>query len=105
MKFCRYDDNRLGVVDGENVHDVSYALERIPAARWPLPRSDQFVADLDAIVAAVKQNGLGKAVALSAVTLRCPVPNAPKIVAAPVNYQLHLDESVADPGITFGKAP
>jgi 2,4-didehydro-3-deoxy-L-rhamnonate hydrolase len=105
VKFCRYNDNRLGVVEGESVYDVSYALEAIPAARWPFPRGDQFVAHLDAIVSAVKRKGFGQPAALGSVTLRCPVPNAPKIVAAPVNYQLHLDESVADPGITFGKVP
>lgn len=106
MKFCRYDDNKLGVVDGENVHDVSYALDAIPAARWPFPRGDQFIAHLDAIVAAVKSRGLGSPSArLGAVTLRNPVPNAPKIVAAPVNYQLHVDESIADPAITLGKIP
>lgn len=106
MKFCRYNDNKLGVVDGDNVHDVSYALERIPAARWPFPRGDQFVAHLDAIVKAVKGKGLGSPAARVAdVTLRNPVPNAPKIVGAPVNYQLHIDESIADSAITFGKTP
>ena len=46
VKFCRYDNNKLGVVDGENVHDVTYALEQIPAARWPFPRGDQFIVRL-----------------------------------------------------------
>ncbi len=106
MKFCRYNDNKLGVVEGDSVYDVSYALDLIPAARWPFPRGDQFVAHLGAIAGAVKAKGLGSATARVAdVTLRNPVPNAAKIVAAPVNYQLHVNESIADPGITFGKAP
>jgi 2,4-diketo-3-deoxy-L-fuconate hydrolase len=106
MKFCRYNDNKLGVVEGDRVYDVSYALDVIPTARWPFPRGDQFIAHLDAIVDAVKRKGLGgQTTALADVTLRNPVPNAPKIVAAPVNYQLHVDESIADPGITFGKTP
>jgi len=106
MKFCRYNDNKLGVVEGDRVYDVSYALDVIPTARWPFPRGDQFIAHLNAIVDAVKRKGLGgQTTALADVTLRNPVPNAPKIVAAPVNYQLHVDESIADPGITFGKTP
>jgi len=106
MKFCRYNDNKLGVVEGDRVYDVSYALDVIPTARWPFPRGDQFIAHLDAIVDAVKRKGLGgQTTALADATLRNPVPNAPKIVAAPVNYQLHVDESIADPGITFGKTP
>ncbi|HXP94831.1 MAG TPA: fumarylacetoacetate hydrolase family protein [Candidatus Binatia bacterium] len=106
MKFCRYNDNKLGVVEGENVHDVSYALEAIPPARWPFPRGDQFVVHLEAIVKAVKSKGLGSpAGRVADVILRNPVPNAPKIVAAPVNYQLHIKESIADTGISMGRAP
>jgi 2-keto-4-pentenoate hydratase/2-oxohepta-3-ene-1,7-dioic acid hydratase in catechol pathway len=106
VKFCRYNDNKLGVVEGDQVHDVSYALDLIPAARWPFPRGDQFVAHLDDLIKAVKAKGLGGATARVAdVTLRNPVPNAPKIVAAPVNYQLHMNEAIADTAISMGKVP
>jgi 2-keto-4-pentenoate hydratase/2-oxohepta-3-ene-1,7-dioic acid hydratase in catechol pathway len=36
------------------------------------------------------------------VRLLSPVANPGKIIGAPVNYQLHLDESRADAGINFG---
>jgi 2-keto-4-pentenoate hydratase/2-oxohepta-3-ene-1,7-dioic acid hydratase in catechol pathway len=39
---------------------------------------------------------------VSSVRLLSPVGNPGKIVAAPVNYQLHLDESRADKAINFG---
>ena len=32
MKFCRYDDDRLGVVIGDKVHDVTAAQNEIRAA-------------------------------------------------------------------------
>jgi 2-keto-4-pentenoate hydratase/2-oxohepta-3-ene-1,7-dioic acid hydratase in catechol pathway len=41
-------------------------------------------------------------VPVSSVRLLSPVGNPGKIVAAPVNYQLHLDESRADTAINFG---
>jgi 2-keto-4-pentenoate hydratase/2-oxohepta-3-ene-1,7-dioic acid hydratase in catechol pathway len=39
---------------------------------------------------------------LAEMTLLSPVANPGKIIAAPVNYQLHLAESRADEGIHFG---
>lgn len=104
MKLCRYDDDRLGVVEGDAVHDVSFALTAIPTRRWPAAREDPYIAHLSEIVSAIARQGIGKSVArLSDVTLRCPVPNAPKIVGAPVNYQLHFDEARVDPGINFAR--
>ena len=40
--------------------------------------------------------------ALKDVTLKSPVANPGKIIAAPVNYTAHLEESRADTGINFG---
>lgn len=106
MKLCRYNENKLGLVDGESIYDVSYALDAIPPARWPFPRGDQFVANLDAIRKRISEKGPGAAVgSVGDVALQSPVANPSKIVGAPVNYKAHLEESIADPGITFGKAP
>ena len=40
MKLCRFDDDRLGVVLGSDVIDVSAAAELLPLPRWPLPFGD-----------------------------------------------------------------
>ena len=37
MKICRYDNNRLGIVEGDEVLDVSKALAVIPQPGWPIP--------------------------------------------------------------------
>ena len=34
MRFCRFNDNRLGVVRGTQVYDVTAALDSLPALRW-----------------------------------------------------------------------
>ena len=36
MRICRFDDDRLGLVKGDDVLDVTPALEAIPQQRWPL---------------------------------------------------------------------
>ena len=46
MKLCRFDDHRLGVVEGEEVVDVTEVLAQLPAQRYPLPRHDLLIAHL-----------------------------------------------------------
>lgn len=103
MRICRFDDNRLGVVADGLVHDVTSVVDDLPALRWPLPRGDHFFNNLDRLLP--RMEAVAKAVPgkpVSGVKLLSPVANPGKIVAAPVNYKLHLDESRADTQINFG---
>jgi len=104
MKLCRFDDNRLGLVRGADVLDVTPVVARLPAQRWPLPKGDPLIAALDELRPHIEAEA-ARAVArpLSAVTLQSPVANPSKIVAAPVNYKKHLDEARADAGIHHQK--
>lgn len=97
MRLCRYDDDKLGLVDNGKVRDVSAALAVIPPARYPFPHGDQLIANLDAVKAAIA--GLaddGARKALREVKLLSPVANPGKLVAAPVNYKAHVEEAAAD---------
>ncbi len=99
MRLCRFDDQRLGLV-----HDVSAALERLPAVRYPLPSYDPLVAALPQLRQEIEILGKSaKGRPLSAVKLLSPVANPGKIIAAPVNYRKHLEEALADKGIHHGK--
>lgn len=103
MRICRYDDNRLGVVIDALVHDVTPVLDDLPQLKWPVPSGDHFFNNLDQL--RPRMEALAKAVPgkpVSEVKLLSPVANPGKIVAAPVNYKLHLDESRADKQINFG---
>lgn len=103
MRICRFDDNRLGVVIGDEVADVTAVTDRLPQIRWPLPREDMFIARLDELRPELERLAAdAPRKKLSAVRLLSPVANPGKIIGAPVNYQLHLDESRADTGINFG---
>jgi len=93
MKLCRFNQGRLGVVDGDQVRDVTAALDVLPAYRYPLPSFDPMIAHLDAVVARAKRvAATADPVPLRSLTLLSPVANPGKIVCAPVNYQKHLDE-------------
>ena len=47
MRLCRFNDNRLGLVVEDHVFDVSDILDTLPQYRYPLPRFDPFIAQLD----------------------------------------------------------
>ena len=100
MRLCRFGEGRLGLVDGGSVRDVTAALDVLPPVRYPFPRHDALVANLDAVRARVTQLApSAPAVALDSVTLLSPIANPGKIVAAPVNYQKHLDEVRDNPAL------
>lgn len=104
MKLCYFDDNRLGVVEDAMVKDVTSVLDRLPAHRSPLPRFDPFVAALPDLLQHL-QDAAATAVGRPVKDIRflSPVANPGKVVAAPVNYLAHLNETIADPA-TFSRA-
>jgi 2,4-didehydro-3-deoxy-L-rhamnonate hydrolase len=93
MRVCRFGQDRLGVIEGDNVRDVTSALDVLPSSRYPLPRHDVLIANLDAVISRVKSIVKDSpSVPLASVKLLSPVANPGKLIAAPVNYQKHLDE-------------
>ncbi|MGC2963733.1 2-keto-4-pentenoate hydratase/2-oxohepta-3-ene-1,7-dioic acid hydratase in catechol pathway [Paraburkholderia sp. GV068] len=100
MKICRFNDNRLGVVEGDNVRDVTEALASLPAASYPFPSHDVLIENLMQIRQAAEQLApRAPTFALADVKLLSPIGNPGKIVAAPVNYKKHLAEVLGDPEI------
>lgn len=100
MRICRFNANRLGVIQGDQVFDVSGALAVLPASSYPLPGHDLLIAHLAQVRAHI-EDLLPRAVPvpLQRVTLLAPVANPGKIIGAPVNYKKHLEEARADSGI------
>lgn len=97
MRLCRFNEGRLGLVEGATVRDVTAALDVLPAARYPLPTHDLLIAHLPQVLARVRALAAGGQVfALDSVRLLSPLANPGKLVAAPVNYQKHLDEVRGD---------
>jgi 2-keto-4-pentenoate hydratase/2-oxohepta-3-ene-1,7-dioic acid hydratase in catechol pathway len=104
MRLCRYDDNRLGVVRDGQIFDVTAALDMLPALRWPLPPGDLLIANLAKLRPEIERLARGnRSKSVAEVKFLSPVANPSKIVAAPVNYQKHIDEARVDKGISFGQ--
>ena len=98
MRIARFDDNRVGIVRDDGIHDVTSALDALPSHRYPFPRHDALIANLQLL----KNAKAGKVVPLEKARLLSPVANPGKIMAAPVNYTKHLEEALADKGIHHG---
>jgi 2,4-didehydro-3-deoxy-L-rhamnonate hydrolase len=100
MRLCRFNDDQLGVVVEDHVFNVSDILDTLRQYRYPLPRFDPFIAQLDELTPHIlAQARNAKALPLSNIQILSPVACPGKIIAAPVNYQKHLIEARADPGI------
>ena len=100
MRLCRFGDNRLGLVQEDHVVDVTAVLDRLPIFRYPLPKLDPLIAELDSLRDHIELVAHGQpGIPIAEVKLACPVANPGKIVAAPVNYSQHLKEAREDPEI------
>jgi len=96
MRLCRYDDDRLGVVRGDMVHDVTEAQTQIRAAAPYAMKGDAVIAALPAWRSRLEEMAAkapGKPV--SQVKLLSPVARPSKLVAAPTNYKAHIEEMAA----------
>jgi 2-keto-4-pentenoate hydratase/2-oxohepta-3-ene-1,7-dioic acid hydratase in catechol pathway len=101
MRVCRFGENRLGLVEGlagsETVRDVTTALDVLPRYAYPLPEHDVLMANLDEVLDRARTLAPKASVlALDGLRLLSPVANPGKLIAAPVNYQKHLDEVRGD---------
>jgi 2,4-didehydro-3-deoxy-L-rhamnonate hydrolase len=96
MKLCRYDDDRLGVVRGDTVHDVTEAQSQIRMAAPYAMKGDAVIAALPAWRPRLEEMA-AKAPGrpLSQVKLLAPVARPSKLVAAPTNYKAHIEEMAA----------
>ena len=103
MRLCRFDDNRIGVVQGDAIADVSAIAERLPALRWPVPHGDLLISQLPELRAEVES--LAKRaprLALAGRRLLSPVANPPKIIGIGRAYKGHVEEAARDPGLHHG---
>src|SRR5215471_12251005 len=93
MKLCRFDEDRLGVVVGNMVHDVTGAQDEIRrAARYDM-KGDPVIAALPTWRPRIEDMAKkidGKP--LASVKLISPIARPSKTMAAPTNYRKHIEE-------------
>jgi 2-keto-4-pentenoate hydratase/2-oxohepta-3-ene-1,7-dioic acid hydratase in catechol pathway len=103
MRFCRFGDGRLGLVEGSNVRDVTAALDILPTYKYPLPSYDVFIANLDRIAERARSIASSSpSLPLAGMQFLSPVANPSKVLGAPVNYQKHLEEVRSNAEIHHG---
>jgi 2-keto-4-pentenoate hydratase/2-oxohepta-3-ene-1,7-dioic acid hydratase in catechol pathway len=104
MRICRFNGDRLGVVDKDEVVDVTAVLDVLPAQRYPLPQHDLFIAALPRLRPLLQQAmQAGVRHPVGAVRFASPVANPGKIIGAPINYEAHAAESKANQAIAHGR--
>lgn len=104
MKFCHFAQGRLGLIEGEEVLDVTEALDSLPAQTWPLAIGDPLISHLDALIIRVSEIARSaKSLPLKDVQLLSPIVNPSKVMAVPANYRKHVEIDVMrDPGVDQG---
>ena len=96
MRLCRFDQDRLGVVIDDQVHDVTDIQTQIRAAAPYAMKGDAVIAALPAWRSRLEEMAAkapGKPA--SQVKLLAPVARPSKLVAAPTNYKAHIEEMAA----------
>ena len=103
MRLCRFDNNRLGLVEDGHLRDVTAALDVLPAYRYPLPPGDVLIANLDAVAACARAIAKDSAsIPIDKVALLSPVANPSKIIGAPMNYNTGQDQAAIANAMSIG---
>ncbi len=104
MRICRFNGGRLGLVQGDQVIDVTPVLALIAPQNYPLPQKDLLIEALPQLRGAIELEAKkGESHALASVRFETPVANPGKIIGAPINYKAHVEESKTDAGIGHGR--
>jgi hypothetical protein len=91
MKLVTFDDYRIGVLRGDNVHEVSEVVPGwTPGDVWGMNR---LIAGWDTLRARVEQAAnAATPKPLASVKLQAPNPAPTHLFAAPANYRAHVAE-------------
>jgi 2-keto-4-pentenoate hydratase/2-oxohepta-3-ene-1,7-dioic acid hydratase in catechol pathway len=103
MRLCRFGENRLGLAAGDEVYDVTQALDELPSYRYPLPPGDMLIANLEKVSARASE--LAKSawpMVMDDLQLLSPVANPSKIIGAPMNYRTGQDEAAIANAVSIG---
>jgi 2-keto-4-pentenoate hydratase/2-oxohepta-3-ene-1,7-dioic acid hydratase in catechol pathway len=87
MKFARFDDDRIGVVQGDTIVDVTAVAGATPG-EWPPVAMCRLIANFASLRPKL-EGAKAPTKPLSSVRLLTPVPWPNKVIAYPVNYHDH----------------
>ena len=90
MRIALFNENQLGIVNGNLITDVSSVVPWDSTS--PQESLVRLMKDFEKVKGRLHDLSGAPSYSLSEISLKAPVPNPRKIVAAPVNYSLHQDE-------------
>lgn len=91
MRLVRFNEGRIGVLAGDNVHDVTGAIGVDPAA-WPPVGMLQLIRNFASLKGKLEQATRSGGVPLAGVRLLAPIVWPHNLFAYPVNYIAHQTE-------------
>ena len=104
MKICWFNDNRLGIVKGDKVFDVSKVLELLPKPTYPAAKGgDPVIANLALLRPAMEAAATGAGLAVKDVKFLSPVAAPSKVIGTPTNYTDHIAEASAQRDVFTGR--
>jgi 2-keto-4-pentenoate hydratase/2-oxohepta-3-ene-1,7-dioic acid hydratase in catechol pathway len=99
MKIASFDQQRIGIVDGDSLIDVT-ALAGGDQASWPPTAMLRFIASFDRNEPKLSEAmRSAKRMPLSQVKLNCPILWPNKVIAYPANYHDHISEMKTGTGL------
>jgi 2-keto-4-pentenoate hydratase/2-oxohepta-3-ene-1,7-dioic acid hydratase in catechol pathway len=99
MKIASFDQDRIGIVDGDSVIDVSRLLGADQDI-WPPTAMLRFIAAFDRITPQLAEaSKAGKRTPLAEAKLNCPIVWPNKVIAYPANYHEHISEMKTGTGL------
>lgn len=91
MKIALFNENHVGVVEESNIFDITELI--VWNTEEPQASLVKLMGEFNSLKSKIEEELKScPAYPLADVTLRAPVPNPSKIVAAPINYILHKEE-------------
>jgi 2,4-didehydro-3-deoxy-L-rhamnonate hydrolase len=105
MRICWFNDNRLGLVKGDRVLDVTKALEKLKLT-YPYPKGDPLIANLDRMKPEILAASEGaSSVAVKDAKFLAAVQAPTKIIGTPTNYMDHREEAQQQRDVFSGGVP
>jgi 2,4-diketo-3-deoxy-L-fuconate hydrolase len=103
MRICWFNDNRLGLVKGGQVFDVSKVLEKLPKPTYPAWKGgDPLIANLGSLRGDLEA-ATGSGVPAASVKFLSPVAAPTKIIGTPTNYTDHIAEANQQRAVFTGR--
>lgn len=92
MKIASYNNGHIGIIDGEEIVDVT-EMGGVAAGTWPPTGMVTFIAGFPNHAGMIEQAlQSGKRLPLASVRLDTPVQWPNKVIAYPANYHAHIEE-------------